>query len=140
VLGALPIWQESQKVQTAMCHGRKLVDPARLNAVAAGMLLHVQCQQMGRHYLVDTRATFSLIPHSSNQPPPSLIGPSGQPIRCSGEEQIHLRFSGRLFCWTFLKAVVSFPILAVDFLRANHLSVSVATNQLVDDSTGDTFC
>ncbi len=32
-----------------------------------------------------------------------------------------------------------FPILGVDFLRANRLSVSVATNQLTDDSTGDTF-
>jgi len=41
--------------------------------------------------------------------------------------------------WTFLKAEVTFPILGVDFLRANRLSVSVATNQLVDDSTGDTF-
>ncbi len=41
--------------------------------------------------------------------------------------------------WTFLKAEVTFPILGVDFLRANRLSMSVATNQLVYDSTGDTF-
>jgi hypothetical protein len=36
---------------------------------------------------------------------------------------------------TFLKAEVTFPILGLDFLLANCLSVSVSTNQLVDDST-----
>jgi len=120
----------------------KLATPARLNAVAAGVLVHVQCQLSGRRYLVDTGATFSLVPHSSTLPParqPRLIGPSGTPIRCWGEERLQLRIGGRLFMWTFLKAEVTFPILGVDFLRANRLSVSVATNKLVDDSTGDTF-
>jgi len=56
-----------------------------------------------------------------------------------GEERLQLQFSGRLLMWTFLKAEVTFPILGVDFLRANRLLVSVVTNQLVDDSTGDTF-
>jgi hypothetical protein len=122
--------------------GGKLDVPARLNAVAAGMLVHVQCQLTGRRYLVDTGATFSLIPHKSSEPQarhPRLIGPGGQPIRCWGEERLQLQFSGRLFMWTFIKAEVTFPILGVDFLRANRLSVSVATNQLTDDSTGDTF-
>jgi len=122
--------------------GGKLDVPAQLNAVAAGMLVHVQCQLTGRLYLVDTGATFSLIPHKSSEPQarhPRLIGPGGKPIRCWGEERLQLQFSGRLFMWTFIKAEVTFPILGVDFLRANCLSVSVATNQLTDDSTGDTF-
>ncbi len=41
--------------------------------------------------------------------------------------------------WTFLKAEVTFPILGVDFLRINRLSVSVVTNQLINNSNGDTF-
>ena len=91
---------------------------------------------------MDTGATFSLLPHKSHHPPaqrPRLIGPNGQPIRCWGEERLRLQFSGRTFWWTFLKADVTFPILGVDFLRSNRLSVSVATNQLVDDANGDTF-
>jgi hypothetical protein len=130
-------------VQAALQLAGKLAVPARLNAVAAGMLVHVQCQLTGRRFLVDTGATFSLIPHSSTLPQarqPLLIGPSGKPIRCWGEERLQLPIGGRLFAWTFLKAEVTFPILGVDFLRANRLSVSVATNQLVDDSTGATFC
>jgi len=105
------------------------------------MLVHVQCQLTGRRYLVDMGATFSLIPHKSSEPQarhPRLIGPGGQPIRCWGEERLQLQFSGRLFMWPFIKAEVTFPIPGVAFLRANRLSVSVATNQLTDDSTGDT--
>jgi hypothetical protein len=116
--------------------------PAQFNPVAVGMLVHVQCQLTGRGFLVDMGATFSLIPHSSTLPlarQPRIIGPSGKPIRCWGEEWLQLRICGRLFAWTFLKAEVTFPILGVDFLRANRLSVSVATNQLVDNSTGNTF-
>jgi hypothetical protein len=30
--------------------------------------------------------------------------------------------------------------MGVDFLCSNRLSVSVATNQLVDNANGDTFC
>jgi hypothetical protein len=129
-------------VPTALRQGGKLDVPARLNDVVAGMLVRVQCQLTGRRYVVDTGATFSLIPHKSSEPQarhPRLIGPSGQPIRCWGEERLQLQFSGRLFIWTFIKAEVTFPILRVDFLQANRLSVSVATNQLTNDNTGDTF-
>ena len=96
----------------------------RLNAVAAGTLVHVQCQLSNRRYLVDTGAAFSLLPHKSHHPPaqqPRLIGPNCQPIRCWGEERLRLQFGGRTFWWTFLKADVTFPILGVDFLRSNRL-------------------
>jgi hypothetical protein len=68
-----------------------------------------------------------------------LIGPNGHPIQCLGEERQRLCFSGCTFERLFLRTDVSFPILGVDFLRANKLSVSVASNQLVDDTTGDMF-
>ncbi len=105
---------------------------AQLNTVAAGMLVHVQCQLMGRRFLVDLGATFSLIPHNSTLPPahqPRLIGPSGKPIRCWGEERLQLRISGHLFVWTFLKAEVTFPIQGVDFLQANYIPLSVRGDQ-----------
>ena len=92
---------------------------------------------------MDTGATFSLLPHKSHHPPaqrPRLIGPNSQLIRCWGEERLRLQFGGCTFWWTFLKVDITFPILGLDFLRNNRLSVSVATNQLVDDANGDTFC
>ena len=39
----------------------------------------------------------------------------------------------------FLHAEVSFPILRVDFLRANKLSMGLASNKLVTNTTGDMF-
>jgi hypothetical protein len=143
VLHTLHVRSPGPLLQTALLQGGKLKATARLNAVAAGTLVHVQCQLLNRRYLVDTGATFNLLPHKSHHPPvqqPRLIGPNGQPIRCWGEERLRLQFSSRTFWWTFLKADVTFPILGVDFLRSNRLSVSVATNQLVDDANGDTFC
>ena len=101
-------------MQTALHPAGKLTVPARLNAIADGMLVVVQCQLTGRRHLVDMGAMFSLIPHKSSEPQaqhPRLIGPGSQPICC--------------FIWTFIKAEVTFPILGVDFLRANRLSVSV---------------
>ncbi len=107
------------------------------------MLCPIQLDQLtDRRYLVDTGASFSLIPHRSNAPParePRLIGPNGSRIRCWGEERRRLRFSGREFEWSFLQADVSFPILGVDFLRSNKLLVDVASNTLVDSATGDTL-
>ncbi len=106
------------------------------------MLVHVECQLTARRYLVDTGATFSLVPHKSNKIPagqPRLIGPNGLPIKCWGEERRRLRIGGRPFEWSFLLADVTFPILGVDFLRANHLAVDVARNRLIDTANGDTF-
>ena len=106
------------------------------------MLVHITDQLTDWRYLVDTGASFSLVPHRSGDTPakePRLIGPNGLPIRCWGEERRRLRFGGRTFEWDFLRADVSFPILGVDFLRANKLLVDVAGKTLVDSSTGDRF-
>jgi len=106
------------------------------------MLVNITDQLTDRRYLVDTGASYCLVPHKSTKPPakePRLIGPNGSLIRCWGEERRRLRFSGRTFEWTFLRADVAFPILGVDFLRNNKLMVDVASNTLVDSTTGDTF-
>jgi hypothetical protein len=70
---------------------------------------------------------------------PRLAGPNGSHIGCWGEEQRQLRFSGRTFQCSFLRADVSFPILGVDFLRSNKLLVDVANNTLVDSAKRDTL-
>ena len=106
------------------------------------MLVHIKDQLTDWRYLVDTSASFSLVPHRSKDPParePRLTSPNGLPIRCWGEEKRRLRFGGRTFEWSFLRADVSFAILGVDTLRNNKLLVDVASNSLVDSATGDRF-
>jgi hypothetical protein len=122
--------------------GGKLTAPARLNAVAAGMLVHITDQLTDWRCLVDTGASFSLVPHRSKDPPatePRLTGPNRLPIRCWGEEKRRLCFTNRTFEYSFLRADVSFAILRVDFLCANKLLVDISANSLVDSSTGDRF-
>ena len=88
--------------------------PARLNTIAAGMLVHITDQLTGRRYLVDTGASFSLVPHQSRAHTcgPHLVGPNGAAINCGGETTLQLHFSNRTFQWWFICATVTFPILA----------------------------
>jgi len=106
------------------------------------MLVLITDQLTDWCYLVDTGASFSLVPHRSGDTPakePRLIGPKGLPIWCWEEERRRLRFGGRTFERDFLRADVSFPIMGLDFLRANKLLVDVTGKTLVGSSTGDLF-
>ena len=116
----------------------KLDVPGRLNAVAAGSLVYVTDQASSRRFLIDTGASFSILPHHSSARPsgPNLSGPDGQPIACWGDRTLHLVFSGQQFKWTFLLADVKFPIIGVDFLRAHMLIVDPAAGRLVATATG----
>ncbi len=40
-------------------------------------------------------------------------------------------FGGERYTWSFLLAAVQFPILGVDFLRANSLIVDAAAGRLI---------
>jgi hypothetical protein len=84
-------------------------------------------------FLVDTGASFSILPHRSPAVAsgPRLHGPAGQPIACWGERVLRLRFQGRDFTWPFLLAAVDFPILDVDFLKQHSLLVDPANCRLV---------
>ena len=129
VLGPLQLWQCGPQVQQTLLQGKKLGDSVWLNDVTVGMLVHIQDQLMDRRYLLETGALFSQIPHKSSKTTatePMLISPNTHPIWCCGEERRRLCFSGGTFEWPFLHLDISFPILGVDFLRANKLSVSVA--------------
>ena len=115
----------------------KLGGPGRLNAVAAGQLIHMLDQVSNRRFLVDTGASYSILPHVSSLPAsgPKLYGPAGQPIPCWRERLVQLRFQDLDFSWKFLLANVAFPILGVDFLRAHKLLIDPVDNALLG-STG----
>ena len=115
----------------------KLAPPARINAAAAGQLVYLVDQLTGRRFLVDTGASFSLLPHQSKAPPsgPQLTGPAGAPIKCWGETPLQLRFANRPFQWRFLRAAVAFPIIGVDFLRSFKFLVDVSGSCLTQAGT-----
>ncbi len=94
-------------------------------------------QVSNRRFLVDTGASYSILPHRSSLPAsgPKLFGPAGQPIPCWGERLVQLRFQDLDFSWKFLLADVAFPILGVDLLRAHKLLIDPEGHALLD-STG----
>jgi hypothetical protein len=114
----------------------KLCGPGRLNAVAAGQLIHILEKISNRHFLVDTSASYSILPHRSLDV--WLFGPAGQLIPCWGDRLVQLRFQDQDFSWKFLLADVAFPILGVDFLRAHKLLIDAEGHALLD-STGRRF-
>jgi hypothetical protein len=75
-------------------------------------------------------------PSASFPSGPRLIGPSGSLLRCWGDEKQQLRFGGRSFSWTFLRAEVAFPIIGVDFLRHHRLLLDAAADRLMIGSSG----
>ncbi len=115
----------------------KLGGPGRLNAVAAGQLIHMLDQISNRRFLVDTGASYSILPHCSSLPASGLklFCLAGQPIPCWGDRLVQLRFQDQDFSWKFLWADVAFPILGVDFLRAHKLLIDPKGHALLD-STG----
>jgi hypothetical protein len=115
----------------------KLGGPGRLNAVAAGQLIHMLDQISNRRFLVYTGASYSILPHRSSLPAsgPKLYGPAGQPIPCWGDRLVTLKYQDQDFSWKFLLVDVAFPILGVDFLRAHKLLIDPEGHALLD-STG----
>jgi hypothetical protein len=94
-------------------------------------------QVSNRRFLVDTEASYSILPHCSSLPAPGpkLFGPASQPIPCWGDCLVQLKFQDQNFSWKFLLADVAFPILVVDFLRAHKLLIDPEGQALLD-STG----
>jgi hypothetical protein len=83
-------------------------------------------------YLVDTRATLSIVPCTKNSNPshPLLKGADGQPIPSWGFVKKTVQFQGKLFTSSFLQAAVAGPILGIDFLRKFKVTVSPDINQI----------
>ncbi len=70
----------------------------------------------GAAYLVDSGAVYSVLPHSSVDPPsgPRIAAADGSQIPCWGWEDVDITCRGRRFSWRFLKAAVAFPLIGTD--------------------------
>jgi hypothetical protein len=88
----------------------KLAGPRRLNAVAARQLIYMQDQITNSCFLVDTGASYSIIPNRSSLSAtcPKLFDPAGQLIPCWGDSPVQLRYQDQDFSWKFLLADVAF--------------------------------
>lgn len=97
-------------------------------------------------FLIDTGSAVSLLPAHVFRFPKSLLTDShvslrdaqGNRIRTDG--QISLSFFvpslRREYCWNFLVAAVTEPILGADFLQAKRLTVDMGRRLLIDSTTG----
>ncbi len=106
-----------------------------MNTVTLGLLVHIVDQLMGRRFLVETGASYSIFPHQSSSPlfGPSLTGPRGKWIPCWGKQQMELSIHGRHFVF------VQFAIIGVDFLHSHQLLVDPAANRLVETASLQDF-
>jgi hypothetical protein len=99
-------------------------------------------------YLVDTGATLSIVPCTSNAGifGPLLKGADGQPIPSWGFVSKTVQFQGKLFTTKFLQATVAGPILGIDFLRKFRITVAPETSQVLfactatAPATAEPFC
>jgi hypothetical protein len=84
-------------------------------------------------YLVDSRATLSIIPCASKNNPSGTIlkGANGLSIPSGGLNTKTVQFQGKLFSSCFLQAAVAGPILGIDFLRRFRITVAPETSQIM---------
>jgi hypothetical protein len=89
-------------------------------------------------YLVDTGASFSVMPFKSSSPPTGtrLKGQDNKDIPCWGYQRFFLIFGGCRYVWHFLLAAIKFPIVEMDFLKHFQLLMDPAGQQLLEAGTG----
>ena len=103
-------------------------------------MMHIYDSNTKLTYLVDTGASFSLIPPQSDDLTPDTVSgleaANGTPIKTYGEQLLKLTIGlRREFRWPFIVADVSFPILGMDFLRHHELALDPSTQSLIDKTT-----
>ena len=109
-----------------------------------GRLFYVRDRQSNTRFLVDTGAAVSVIPPaslSSRKRPvsstlPQLQAANRSTIATYGQRLLHVDIGlRRSFPWVFVVADVHLPIIGADFLGHFRLSVDIASQRLVDDTT-----
>jgi hypothetical protein len=115
----LDLWRQGYEVRGPL-HVGKLDRQGRLNAVIPGSLFHSVHQLSNRCFLIDTGTSYSIFPHHSS------ATPSGPSLRSAGRSTYSL-LGGK--DPGFLLAVISFPIIGVDFLRHHQLMVDPQQTQ-----------
>ena len=96
------------------------------SARAPGRLLSFQDSVTGTRFLIDTGASYSVVPYTSSDPQqgPKIVTADKRPIPCWGREPRQVSAGGRTYTVDFLLAAVAFPILGMDFLEKFQLDVS----------------
>jgi hypothetical protein len=86
------------------------------------------------NFLVDSRASLSIIPFSSSQTPlgPKLLGANGASIPTWGFQTKTVKIGTNTFEHEFLLAKVAIPILRLDFFRKFQLSIHPLQCQVLD--------
>ena len=97
-----------------------------------GCLLVFTDSTTNRQLLVDTGSAYSIVPHSLPQPAvgPAIMATDRSPISCWGSRVETITADRHSFKWTFLQAVVAFPIIGVDFLNHFELAVDINNRRL----------
>ena len=92
-----------------------------------GRLLVLTDSSSKQWFLVDTGSAYAIIPHQSTAAAsgPAIMAADRTPISCWGSCRRTLITGGQKFTWSFMKAVVAFPILGADFLEAFNLMVDL---------------
>ncbi len=88
--------------------------PLAPSIVSRELLTLIHMLDQNRCYLVNTGASFSILPHHSSLPAtgPKLFGAA---------TRVQLHFRDHNFSRKFLLANAAFPVLGVDFLRYHKL-------------------
>ena len=101
----------------------------------------VDCTTKAR-YLIDSGAEVSVIPPSGKERRDparaayDLIAANGSPIPTYGAKDVSLTMSpARRFHWWFVVAEVSHPILGIDFLTAQNITVDFGKRQVIHQPT-----
>lgn len=96
--------------------------------------LQVHDSTTNKHFLLDTGADVCVLPLAvptfDLRPTDTLLyATNGTPIKVIGEQIIKPNLSlGREFCWLFVVAAVTSPIIGADFIRHYDLRIDLRRN------------
>lgn len=100
-----------------------------------------------RNFLIDTGADVSVLPLATPtydlRPSNTLLfAANGTPIKVIGEQLIKLNLGlRREFCWPFVVADVTSPIIGADFIRHFDLLIDLRRARIIDNTTKlETLC
>lgn len=103
--------------------------------------LQVHDKTSKRSYLIDSGADVCVLPlatpkYELRPTDTKLFAANGTPIKVFGEQMIKLNLGLRRdFCWPFIVAEVTSPIIGADFIRHYDLLIDLRRNRIIDNTT-----
>ena len=121
--------------------GSQQFSTVNANSERENPLLHVRDSISGQIFLVDTGASVSVLPTSSNvfknKPGPNLYATNGSKIVMFGTRYLRIEFSDRhKYGFRFYIADTHIAILGADFIERFSLVVDLRNNCLIDTVSG----